>query len=532
MSVSTSRADALAGLTACELADLVASGRVSAVEVLDAHLRRIEEVNGALRALVVPTFERARAEAAAIDAARRRGEPLGPLAGVPVSVKECFDVAGTSTTIGLVNSRGHRAAADGPLVRRLSEAGAVLVGKTNLPQMMLMNESVNPVYGRALHPERADRSPGGSSGGEGALIAAGGSALGLGTDLAGSIRQPCHSCGIAGLKPTTGRLTILGTRDALPGLTTVGVQPGPMARSTADLALAMRVLAAPGLEQIDPRIPPVPWREPAAGVEGLRVACWTDNGFFRPSPAIRRAVDEAAGALTRRGAIVEPWTPPDASRAVELLVGLLSANGGADAKRQLAGDTPIPELRRLLVLSGLPAWLRKPLAAWLAWSGQATAARLVRWVCSTTVEGLWRLDVETAAYEQRFLESLDAGRFDVMLCPPHGLPALGHGTAGDTLPAASYAMLFNLLAMPAGVVGVARVRPGEESDRPESRDAAEQAARRVEQGCAGLPVGVQVAARRWREDLVLASLAAIEAECRVEPPVGCMARSDAPAAHE
>lgn len=167
----------LTSLSATELARRIKAGEVSAVEVVDAHIRRIEAVNPKLNAVVVPLYEQARAQAAAADAAQARGDALGALHGVPVTIKECCHVAGTPSTAGLTGQMNHRADRDGPLVSRLRTAGAIVLGKTNVPQLLLYYESDNPVYGRTNNPWNLERSPGGSSGGEGAIIAAGGSPL-------------------------------------------------------------------------------------------------------------------------------------------------------------------------------------------------------------------------------------------------------------------------------------------------------------------------------------------------------------------
>jgi fatty acid amide hydrolase len=230
----------------------VATGAVSAAEVVNAYIGRIEDINPRLNALVVPLFDSARAAAAAVDTARARGRILGPLAGLPFTVKESFDVAGAPTTLGLQPRLQHRAAADAFYVARMRQAGAILLGKTN--------ENQNPVYGRTRNPWNPDRAPGGSSGGEAALIAAGGSVLGLGSDMGGSIRLPAHACGVHGIKPTSGRLTMAGLAVLYTGQEAILAQPGPLARNVADLELAMQFLSAddratlqPGLDESVPR---------------------------------------------------------------------------------------------------------------------------------------------------------------------------------------------------------------------------------------------------------------------------------------
>src|ERR1051325_10486293 len=181
--------------SATALAERIAKGELSAVEVVEAHIARIEQVNAQLNAVVVKRYDAARAEAKAADRRRAAGEPLGPLHGVPITVKECLDVVGTPSTFGFASRAKDLATADEIHVARLRNAGAIVLGKTNVAQLLLFFESDNPVYGPTNNPWNLERTPGGSSGGEAAIIAAGGSALGIGTDLGGSIRVPAALCG-------------------------------------------------------------------------------------------------------------------------------------------------------------------------------------------------------------------------------------------------------------------------------------------------------------------------------------------------
>lgn len=276
-------------MSATELAQMIKAGEVSAKEVVEAHIRRIEAVNPKLNAVVIPLFDEALAQARDADEQQAQRKPLGPLHGVPITIKEQFQVMGTQTTLGLKHLVGNRAKQEGPLVTRLRRAGAIILGKTNVAQTLIYHESDNPVYGQTKNPWKLDRTPGGSSGGEAAIIAAGGSPLGLGGDLGGSIRVPAHFCGICGLKPTTLRLT---NDDIQAGLFSGGqeailAQPGPMARTVADLCLAMEVLAAPGEESTSEFIPPIPWPDPKkVSIKGLRIGMYTYDGFF---PASRSA---------------------------------------------------------------------------------------------------------------------------------------------------------------------------------------------------------------------------------------------------
>lgn len=195
---------ALIDLSAVQMADMVVRGDVSAAELVEAHIERIEQVNPALNAVVVRRYEQARAEAQETDKRRARGESLGPLGGVPITIKESIDVAGTPSTFGLPWRANTLAECDEAHVAQMKAAGAVILGKTNVAQQLLYAESDNPLYGRTNNPWNPERTAGGSSGGEGAIIAAGGSLLGLGTDIGGSVRFPAAFCGIASLETDGG----------------------------------------------------------------------------------------------------------------------------------------------------------------------------------------------------------------------------------------------------------------------------------------------------------------------------------------
>jgi len=513
-------------LGAAEIARLVKTGEISAAEVLEAYLARIDEVNPTLNAVVVSLADQARAAAAAVDAARRRGESLGPLAGVPVTIKECLDVAGTASSLGVTHLAQRIASRDGPLVARLRAAGAVIVGKTNLPQLAMYLETDGPMFGRTNNPWNLDRSPGGSSGGEAAILAAGGSALGLATDAGGSIRHPAHACGIHGFKPTSGRLTqadllVTTTRRGevmmpvnLAGLHAT-LQCGPMARHVADLKLAMDVLSADGRQDADPTVPPIAWpNADQVDVAKLRVGAYDFDGDFPVSPAIRRAVHEATEHLTSAGAVVEPFTPIDVPEAMRLFRGLLFPDGGMAFKRMLGSAELDPRLKQMMQGATLHNVLRPPMAWLLEMIGQRRAADSVRSMGKLSADEYRRGIARRAEYCAQFIDALDRQRLDALICPPHAVVAPTHGSGGYLGLLAGYTALFNLLGMPAGVVAATRVRAGEQSDRGDSRDQAERVASEVERDSVGLPVGVQVVARHWREDVALAVMETLEQSFR------------------
>src|SRR6266545_202510 len=329
--------------SAIELAARIAAGDISAAQAVEAHVERIEEVNPGLNAVVWKRYDAARAEAREADGRKRAGEPLGPLHGVPITIKECLDLEGSPSTFGVDSRRDHRAATDDPYVARLRRAGAIILAKTNVAQLLLYYESDNPVHGLARNPWDRERTPGGSSGGQAAIIAAGGSPLGLGTDIGGSSRIPAAFCGIVGFKPTAGRMPDQ-SRGSIPiGQQAIVSQVGVVARDVADVALGVR-LASGGADPVIPGTTPM-GDAGDVDVSRLRVGWFADDGLFAPGPAARRAVREAAEALGRLGARVSEWPPPDPPEAEGLFYGILSGDSFAGVRRVLGSSRRDPRTR-------------------------------------------------------------------------------------------------------------------------------------------------------------------------------------------
>ncbi len=310
--------------TANDLAQMIAAGVVSSLEVVDSHLERIGEVNGWLNAITRVLAEEARAGAIKADAAVSAGDRVGPLHGVPCTVKENVDVSGTPTTQGLPAFAELVAPTDAPLVERLRGAGAILIGRTNLPELGLRISTDNPLHGLTRNPWHPGRTAGGSSGGEGSAIASGMSALGLGNDIGGSVRNPAFCCGIASIKPTHGRLPSYSAfeHDQNPTLASqIMLTDGPMARSVADLRTAMDVLH--GRDPRDPRSVTVPMDGPSTP---RRVAVVHSVPGANCHPSVIDGVRRAASALTDAGWEVVDGTPPELERCSEVWAHLLAAD--------------------------------------------------------------------------------------------------------------------------------------------------------------------------------------------------------------
>jgi len=307
--------------SATELAELMAAGDVSAREVVDAHLTRIEEVNGWLNALVLVDADGARTAANGIDQARAAGDPLGPLAGVPFTVKDGLDLAGHPTTHGIVAFADNVAQIDDPTIGRLRASGAIPLGKTNLPEMAMRLATDNTLFGLTRNPWHPNRTPSGSSGGEASAIASGMAPMGVGTDLGGSVRNPAYACGIVATKASLGRLPVHGSTpaatEALLGRQLMAVA-GPMARSVADLEAMLR--ATIGRHPRDPRTVDVPYD----GRDFPRRAAVPTKPSSGPThPDALEAVRRAGAALKAAGWEVVDVKPPEMENCYEVWGRLL-----------------------------------------------------------------------------------------------------------------------------------------------------------------------------------------------------------------
>jgi len=458
--------DEMDAASAGRLAAAVGRREVSAAELAAAATERAQTRGAELNAVAVPLYADASAAAARIDA-----RPAGrPLEGVPVSVKETLWVRDTPCSAGVPRLAGSRSRSDGAVARALRRAGAVILCKGNVAQLNWYAESDNPVYGRTDNPWAAGRSPGGSSGGEAALVAAGVVPVAVGTDIGGSVRIPAAWCGVFGIAPTPGRLSVAGSRDdqLFAGQTLIQNRPGVLARTAADLRLVVSVLDVG-------RAP----RRPRRQVR--RIGVVRGNGVLTPAPAIRRAVVETADRLAGDGIEVVDAELTDAPEALALFGAVFAADGGRNLRRILRRDPATPEVRRALAAA----------------AGAALGP-----------DEQHRLAARIGALRRRFAEMLDRAGLDALIGPAHALAAVPHGAALDVAAGQSYTSIYNLLGMPAGVAPAGRVGPGEESDRV-GGDAVAEAARRAEGGSAGLPVAVQVAARPGDDEVVLTLLARI-----------------------
>ncbi len=504
-------------LSATQLSSLLAKKEVSSREVTQAHLDRIAEHDGALHAFTEVLRDEALAAATRADETRSRGEAKSPLHGLPVTVKECFDIAGRPTTLGIPSRLASKATRDAALVEHLRENSAVILGRTNTPQLLLSYESRNPIWGAVNNPFDLKRTPGGSSGGESAAIAAGLSPLGLGSDLGGSIRVPAHFTGTAGLKPTLDRIPARGCQTGLPGQEAVRGMPGPMARTSRDLALWFSTLDPHWMAQADGRVPPIAWTNPETiDVKSLRIGVVAPGPFFvAPSQAITRAVDQAAQFLRSAGCSVMPFEIPDVVSLYAFQASAVGSDGGATVTRALAGGAKDEVVGTLLRNFRLGRGLRAIAAHLMRRNGDPKVAEVIERLGRRPVQEFWSLTAQVRAARQTFLDAMAKQEIDLLICPPFSTPAAQHTSTREFMPGGAYASIFNVLQLPAGVFPFTTVRAGETTRAPVASRLAKMATA-IDEGSAGLPVGVQVIGRPWEEHRVLAAMIHLEDEARAQ----------------
>ena len=491
--------DAIVQLPAHALAQRIAAGDLSSREVIDAHIARLDAVQPRLNAVVVERFAEARAEADAADEARRRGDRLGALHGVPVTIKECLDLAGTPSTFGVIARRNDIAATDEVHVARIRAAGAIPLAKSNVAQFLAFLESDNPLYGRTNNPWDTDRACGGSSGGEAAVIASCGSPLGLGTDIGGSSRNPAAVCGIVGFKPSAGRLPDTGTGSFSLGQKLIGSDVGVLARTTADVALGLSIVNGV-----------MPLGDPSAvDLSSLRVAVVDSDGILEPCATTRRAVTQSAAQLSAAGAQVSTWMLPDPGEGMRLAFATLGFNKLVHFADIAAGTKIDGRVKQMMQLSKLKRPVRKVMSGLLKTFGQrGLAAGLA--LLDVGRESHAEVVAQLAAYRTRFAAALTADGIDAILLPASPLPALRHGASKQLGTLGSYTILWNALGYPAGVVPWTTVAADEASGRAKSIDAVAAAARKTERDSVGLPIGVQLVAPHGQDHRVLALMDAVE----------------------
>src|SRR5580700_4052744 len=451
--------------------ELLRSGQISVTELAEAHIQQIEKLNPRLNALVDFDADRVRSQARQLEAANGK---RGPLHGLPVTVKSSIATAGYRCEIGSLLNEGDIPAEDAEVVARLRAAGALILGTTNCPEFLMAYETANRLYGRTSNPWDLERTPGGSSGGESAAIAAGMSAGGLGSDSGGSVRVPAHFTGICSLKPTPGRIPGEGHMPSCIGPFSFLGAIGPMARTIDDVTLLFNALS--GQDAGDPVSPPITLRTPSLDeIKRLPVGYFEDDGLTPVTPETRKAVQDTVQALRKQGFDVRPFRPNGLEQARKLWELFFVRCGAMFEEPLVRGheDKLSPVFRDFL--------------------GRAHAFPPL------TADELLNAWAESDIIRHKLLAQMQ--EFPLLLCPVSAVPAFRHGERNwmiegqqvEYLDAMRYSQWFNLLAAPAAVVPVGR--------SPE-----------------GLPIGVQIIGRPFEDEAVSKVASVVDREFGYVPP--------------
>lgn len=439
-----------------EIANAVRQKEIKSVDLVRGFLDRIEKVNDQLNAVVLSNAEHAMKLAEKADTDLEQGNLHGPLHGIPMTIKDSLDTSEMITTWGTLGRKDYRPGPDATCVARLRSAGGIILGKTNTPEFTLWFQTDNLVYGQTKNPFDLTRTPGGSSGGAAAIIAAGASIFDIGTDTGGSIRLPSHFSGITGIKPTTGRVPCTGNALPSSGMIARLSQPGPMARYVDDLSYLLKIISGP--DQIDPNAVDAQLYDPDdVDVSTLRIGYHTDNGIKTPTQAIIDTIENAISLLRDSGQTVTDTRPAGVEMTNFIAGRVFSADGGEMVEGLLEDchtTEPSPRIKANLASPGLPL-------------DQREFAQVIN---------LWD------NYRSSMLGYFED--YDILICPVNAKTALPLNEEEDNM-AYTYTIAYNLTGWP-GVV----IRGGSDEN--------------------GLPIGIQILARPFREDHCLAVAAWLE----------------------
>lgn len=451
----------------------------------------------------------------------------GPLAGIPVSLKDSIGVAGFDSSVGYSCNVGKPVQVDGSMVRMLKDAGAVPFVKTALPVTLLSFESFNDVWGRCLNPHNTKYSPGGSTGGEGALLAFGGSRIGIGSDVAGSVRAPAHYSGCYSLRCSTGRWPKVGVNTSMPGQEGIPSVFSPMTRTLMDLSYFTRSIIQMQPWRYDNSVHPLAWRTDVENEFGdkkaLKIGIIRTDNVVDPAPACARALDMAASALRDQGHEVFDVTPPNPYEALVIASNLLNADGTTTFRSFFrTGETDDAGARQFGRYMRLPR-----LVKWVYWAyvkyikrDEIWAGLLEHWHAKSAAEN-WQWVAKRELYKIKWHDWWntfgDKGDgLDFILTPPNATPAVPHNGMKEAASACGYTFLFNLLDYTCGILPVTHVDPTKDA-LPASVNVRKMNG--VARGAykhydavkmAGLPVAVQLVGRRLEEEKVLACMSRLE----------------------
>lgn len=489
-----------------ELTKALQEGTLFPEEVFYAYLEKTLNVHRKLNCcteIILDSFEQIKT----IDSNKK-----GILYGVPVSLKENVSLKNHDSCCGVVKYLNQPADEDCVMVKVLKEQGAIPFVRTNIPQALLNYDCSNPIYGQTLNPYNLQKTAGGSSGGEAALIGGGGSVLGVGTDIGGSARIPASFCAICGYKPTAGRLSSKGCKPIFRGQKTVLSTPGPMAKDVDSLALFMKAGLSERMFFLDPTIPPLLFDEELyKSRNSLRIGYFDHIEGTPTSPSMTRSVQEVKALLEQAGHTLVPFTPVRIHEITEQMGKGALADGGAIFLKQMEGSPIDPVLNAQVATLRTPIWLKKVLGVILNpfWPEGALIFRGASGVGSAA--GLWKLHASIEDCVNDTIAEWRRLNLDVVLCPIIG-PAFNFCYCGKLSCMLPHSMTYNVLNFCAGVVPVSTVTEEDERNlcHLDKGELFKRTLKKAITGGVGLPVAVQCVALPWQDELCLRFMKEVE----------------------
>jgi len=512
-------------LTASETRNLIISGELDPrmnVELLAKRCRKYGRAERGVNSVTEEFYDDAYAMASTL--AKNKSEYSAsnapPLLGVPICVKDCVGLKGSLSTGGLACRLNRRDKDDCVTMKALKAAGGIPIVKGNVCQGMGLSESRNRIWGRSRNPWNLDRAPGGSSGGDAALVASGCVPLSVSADGAGSIRIPASMCGVVGFKPTPARMTFMGSMrpkkdDKFGSQLAIKATMGPMARSVEDCALFMKAVFAPIVHQLDRNVAPVPFNEDAyTSTEKLKIGYFMTDDWMDPCETGKRAMKEAISALEKKGHICIPFKPPtNGWTHNRLFVGITASEGNLRGYRNgLEGEIMIPEYAPLVGIAALPNFIR-PLAKMVLPKRVGYLLGLGRNGGRKAFE-VWDLAADLITMKQQWSDAINNSGVDALLFPSLPIPATRHGNCGKIMSVA-YMFIGNLLGWPCGAMPITTVREDEQHYRKEDLpkdqcDMMSVYANQEMKGSAGLPMSISVMAPLFEDEKCLRVMKEIE----------------------
>ncbi|VVT49276.1 uncharacterized protein SAPINGB_P002191 [Magnusiomyces paraingens] len=500
----------------------IKSGALDASVLFRAYSKRALQAQHDTNCLTELLIDPGYAEAKALDPTTEENKSK-PLLGFPVSVKDTHNIKGYDSTIGYTANAFHPATKDAPIIRMLRDAGAIPFVKTNVPYTMLSFECYNDLWGYTDNPHVAGYAPGGSTGGEACLLAYGGSRIGVGTDVAGSVRVPAHFSGCYSLKCSTGRFPKVGNTTSMSGQEGIPAVYSPMTRTLPDLGYFLKSVISMKPWEYDYTVHPMPWdnsveqalKDKAKNTpKEVKVGVIYDDGVVTPSPACRRALDLTLDALKAQGYTISEFDAPEPLQALRIASQLLVSDAGKVAlRKQRCGEHNDAGVDRFMKGARLPRFVKKIWAWFLEniWGDHVWATLVRDWNEKTIVER-WDLVAEREGYKAAFFDKWSESEIDFLITVPNATPSFPHRGLLESYASCGYTFMFNLLDYAAGILPVTKVDK-EKDALP--KDFKINKLNRVARGAYvnynaekmhGLPVGIQVVAPRLREETCLAAM--------------------------